>query len=94
MKPKRQRTPKVIKRTRTLLAVPKTPGGFLDYPPLECPHAKNYCPDPARYEMARIADYATCHSSCKHGKDCYRREEQDEGTRKRIRQMKNRMEEE
>lgn len=94
MKPKRQRTPKAVKRTRTLLAVPKTPGGFLDYPPLECQHAKDYCPDPTRYEAVRIADYAICHSSCKQGKSCYRREEEDEGTRKRIKQMKNGTEEE
>lgn len=95
MKPtKRQRTPKAIKRTRTLLAIPKTPGGHLDYPPIECPHVKDYCPDPARYETARVVDYVICSFSCKQAKGCYRKDEADEGTRKRIRQTKNGIEEE
>lgn len=80
--------PPAVKRERTLLVVPKTPGGFLDNPPEECPHVKDYRPNPRKHKNIQIVDYVICSSCCKLQKSCSRKAEEDSGSRRRIRNRK------
>jgi hypothetical protein len=74
-----------VKRPRTNLIVPKTPGGFLDDPPGDCPNRVFYCPDVRKYETIPVVDYARCDRKyCPLPRICQRRLEADKGRRHRI----------
>lgn len=72
-----------VKRERTLLLVPKPPGGYLIDPPEDCKKMMSYCPDPKRYQSIPVVEYVRCRK-CSFGEDCYRKIEEDKGSRKRI----------
>lgn len=84
---KRTRTiqPPPVKRERTLLEIPRTPGGFLDNPPEGCPHVRDYRPNPRKHKGIKVVDYVLCSSSCKLQKSCERKTEEDSGAKRRIR---------
>lgn len=78
-----------MKRKRTKLAFPNTPGGFLDNPPQECPNKVVYQPDKC-YETVLLVDYARCSAAhCSYPQTCQRRVEEDAGRRQRINRQKN-----
>lgn len=74
---------KGVKRERTLLLVPKPPGGFLIDPPEGCRKMMVYCPDPKRYQPIPVVEYVRC-KRCHDSDECYRRIEEDKGSRRRI----------
>lgn len=78
------------KRDRLSLSVPKTPGGFLDNPPADCPKARSYCPDPSRYETVRVVDYCVCSHTCARqvSDHCPRKAEEDAGAKRRISELR------
>jgi len=83
------------RRPRSLMVVPRIPGGFLDNPPDGCPNAITYCPDPNRYETLRIVDYVRCgngYCPSTNSKACPRRLEADRGRRARMRLMRGEIE--
>lgn len=67
---------------------PRTPGGYLDNPPVDCKLAVTYCPNPIKYEEVRIVDYILCHRSC-FERVCQRKTEEDKGARRRIALLRN-----
>lgn len=84
---KRKRT-KVVKRIRTLLAIPKPPGGFIGDPPEECKKVWNYNPNPEKYETIRVVEYVRC-QRCFLSDGCLKKMDTDKGSRRRIRFQKN-----
>jgi len=79
-----------MKRPRTKLTIPRTPGGHLDNPPLDCPNQRSYNPNPAKYETIMVVDYCLCERKyCKLERICERRVEEDSGRARRINRMRN-----
>ncbi len=76
-----------VKRIRTLLLTPRIPGGFLTDPPEECKKIVTYCPDPKRYKTIEVVEYVRC-NKCSSRADCYRKIEEDKGSRRRISHQK------
>lgn len=79
------------KRKRISLAIPRCPGGHVDFPPSDCQKSKPYCPDPERYEEIRVVDYCICSYICPRQKadHCPRKAEEDAGEKRRISKLKN-----
>ena len=76
-------------RPRSILIIPRPPGGYIDHPPDNCPYKVFYnCDNPLKYDTIPVVNYCCCFR-CKEQQGCERKVQEDKGARHRIARQKN-----